>query len=248
MTESVTITSEQTGPNAPGEEGLEVAPNVMDMDAEATAVDRPDWLPEKFDSPEAMAEAYGNLESKFSQDTAKAVAEGDALTTEAIMTASAEYAQNGALSENMMDALVGKPITQEVVDMVMDQLSSGQKALAENAAGQIMAEVGGAESYQELVAWATENLSEEEITTFNAQVESDDINVIRLAVQNLHLRRGQVAPTNTPKLRQGTTAPTSSNAYQSVAQLTEAMKDPRYGKDPAYRQEVLDRMRVSNIM
>ena len=32
---------------------------------EAPAVERPEWLPEKFKTPEACAEGYSNLEKKF---------------------------------------------------------------------------------------------------------------------------------------------------------------------------------------
>ena len=36
---------------------------------EEQAQDRPEWLPEKFSSPEDMAKAYGELESKLGNPT-----------------------------------------------------------------------------------------------------------------------------------------------------------------------------------
>ena len=35
---------------------------------EAPVLDRPEWLPQKFETPEAMATSYGELESKLGQD------------------------------------------------------------------------------------------------------------------------------------------------------------------------------------
>jgi hypothetical protein len=44
----------------------ETETNPSDVTTETTdTTDRPEWLPEKFKSPESMAEAYKNLESKF---------------------------------------------------------------------------------------------------------------------------------------------------------------------------------------
>ena len=36
--------------------------------AEAPPQDRPEWLPEKFDNPEALADAYSNLEKQFHEN------------------------------------------------------------------------------------------------------------------------------------------------------------------------------------
>ena len=39
----------------------------------------------------------------------------------------------------------------------------------------------------------------------------------------------------------------TSNAFRSQAELIAAMSDPRYDKDPAYRQDIADKLAVSNI-
>ena len=53
MAETITITEEPTGPEAP-------------MAAEQdNSSDRPDWLPEKFTSPEDLAKSYAELEKKL---------------------------------------------------------------------------------------------------------------------------------------------------------------------------------------
>ena len=40
----------------------------------------------------------------------------------------------------------------------------------------------------------------------------------------------------------------SSDAFRSIAQVTQAMNDPRYEKDPAYRKDVTDRLAKSTIL
>ena len=35
---------------------------------EAPVIERPEWLPEKFETPEALASSYGELETKLGQD------------------------------------------------------------------------------------------------------------------------------------------------------------------------------------
>jgi hypothetical protein len=40
---------------------------------------------------------------------------------------------------------------------------------------------------------------------------------------------------------------TKGDQFKSQAQVIEAMNDPRYEKDPAYRKEVADKLERSNL-
>jgi hypothetical protein len=53
---------------------------------------------------------------------------------------------------------------------------------------------------------------------------------------------------NPPELSQGGTSGSSTKPYGSAAQVTEAMRDPRYSTDPAYRSNVEKRLSVSNVL
>ena len=44
----------------------------------------------------------------------------------------------------------------------------------------------------------------------------------------------------------GKAAQTNNDVYRSQAQVVEAMSDPRYETDPAYRQDVADKLERSN--
>ena len=57
MVETVTIKSEETTSEKPQEEVKE----------EATTQERPEWLQEKFKSPEDLAKAYDSLQSQYTK-------------------------------------------------------------------------------------------------------------------------------------------------------------------------------------
>ena len=96
-----------------------------------------------------------------------------------------------------------------------------------------------------MAEWAKVNMSEQEIAAYNKATRNADMAVVENAVLGLAYRY-QAAVGKDPKLLGGQTS--GSSGFQSVAQLTEAMKDPRYEKDPAYRKDVQNRLANSNIM
>ena len=109
----------------------------------------------------------------------------------------------------------------------------------------LLGKVGGEEQFQAMVEWAKANLSKAEIEAYNRAVESNDLTVVENAVLSLAYRYQREVGRD-PKLLGGGNA--SGSGFQSVAQLIEAMKDPRYEKDPAYRREVEQRLARSNIL
>ena len=123
----------------------------------------------------------------------------------------------------------------------------GQKAMVAAQLNEVFDSVGGEENYNSMLSWAENNLAEHEINAFNNIVEGTDANATMLAISGLYSRYTQnnsSAP-NLVKGNYGTKNATS--AFRSMAEVTAAMKDPRYGKDEAYRKEVEDRLNVSNI-
>jgi hypothetical protein len=72
------------------------------------------------------------------------------------------------------------------------------------------------------------------------------MDTVKLAVNAL---KGQYERANgtEPKLVEGKTSGTSEQGYASWAQVTEAMSNPKYAKDPAYQAEVKAKLANSNI-
>lgn len=215
--------------------------------------ERPEWLPQKFKSPEDMAKAYSQLESKLGQDNSEQEEEVTGEETASDVSDllddkgldfdvfQQEYNENGQLSDDAYAALDEAGFPRSVVDTWIQ----GQDALASQVAGEMYDIVGGQEDYNNMVSWAADTLPESEIDAFNATMATQDPNMIRLAIQGLNARyRSEAEPT----LMQGQTGTVSSGGrFESNAELTAAMGDPRYSKDPAYRQQVADKLARSSL-
>lgn len=230
---------------------------------------RPEWLPEKFKTPEELRKAYDELVSKFSkgehkkadeaapkadeakpentpevdpnapkQDEAKEAVEKAGLDFDAM---SARFAEKGELPAEDYEALEKAGISKDLVDAYIE----GQKALAAVERQQALAEFGGEEAYGKMVSWAATALSPEDIAAYNATVASGDMAQVKLAVAGLKARF-EAANGSEPKLVNSEPA-TNNAGFESRAQLTAAMRDPRYAKDPAYRESVQRRLAASNI-
>ena len=218
--------------------------------------ERPQWLPEKFNSPEDLANAYKSLEQKLSQgsddnpeissqeneefmDEAEKYVESKGLDFGAL---SAEYAREGELSEGSYEALQNAGIPKNFVDDFIE----GQQARSELVQQSVYNLVGGKDSYTTMTTWAEQNLSPEEIQAFNANVDLNNVSTAKFAVNSLYARY-QMANGSTPNLIQG--RPTSgSSAYTSMAQVTEDMKNPKYQEDSSFRKQVHDKLANSNVM
>jgi hypothetical protein len=248
----IEIRTNPAPPTAPNQEvpanGAQLA-NPMDAAvpaAPAPNANRPGWLPEKFKSPEDLAQAYSELESRFtqanqSQDEFQKAVQATNLTVDDLTPMSREFAETGELSEKSYRALEGKGIPRELVDAYVE----GQRALADSQINSVFSAVGGQESYNKMTSWAAENLSPDEIAAFDSLIESGNQASVMMAVRGLHARYSAAA--GSPRLIQGGMAASGTTAYRSLAELTAAMRDPRYKSDPAYRKDVEERLRISDV-
>lgn len=208
----------------------------------APTSDRPEWLPSKFSSPADLAKAYSELEKKVggSQPT-ETPAPAGLPAFDGLGKYSDEFMQNGDLSEESFKAITGMGFPEPLVRAYVE----GQKAVLSNNFSNIMSLAGGEKPYNTMIEWAATALEDSEIDAFNKTMDSADVGAIRMAVQGLKARFDQANGTQ-GRLIQGETSGPSGGAFQSVAQIVEAMKDPRYAKDPAYRRDVEQRVALSN--
>ncbi len=246
----VNITAEETGPEAPTEE-----PQVEEKASnESLAIEDKFHVPDKFMNKdgtvnvEGLAKSYAELEKRHS-GTEKADTEVPAPSNTETFTAAEvsemqkEMAEEGELSEKTIDILKSRGMPEA---MAKDYLA-GQKLIAEQMNEKIMAPVGGEENYQELLQWAGENLTQEDIESYDKIMLEGDMNQKLLAVEGLAARRGRRNPT-APKTILGSTSDVqTSNAFGSWDQVKRAMRDPRYATDEAYRDDVTQRLSMSNF-
>lgn len=220
---------------------------------------RPEHIPEKFWDAEkgevrleALAKSYAELEktrggkptdapkeptTAVTQDAAQAAVESAGLDFTALNT---EYAEAGALSEDTYKALEGKGIPKAMVDSYI----AGQEALAVQWKNSAFAEAGGEEQYTKMVEWAKESLSPAEKVAFNKAAESGTIDEFKLAISGLK-GRFESANGKSAKLLSGESPSSTSQGYQSRAQMTADMKNPLYKTDPAFRKSVENKLAVT---
>jgi hypothetical protein len=233
--------------NADG--SLSVSP-VEKQEETKPKTERPEWLPEDFETPEAFAEAYKALKSapapeapkeplqiKSASDAEKAVKDAG-LDLNAL---SAEYVKDGKLSEASMKTLAEKGIDQGTVDSYIE----GQKARAAQFVTKLAESVGGVESLDAMMKWAATGLESADVESFNRMLRTDESSA-KLAV--LGLRAQYEAATGSPGQRvNGNPVPPSSGEkpFASQHEMVKAMQDPRYAEDPAYREKVMRRLEAS---
>jgi len=228
--------------NANGE-GISVSEPKTEMQ---TSEDRPEWLPEKFSNAEELAKAYGALEKEFSTRPKEEVkpaeeAKAEEVPQQGLDKYYEEYAEKGELAETSYNELAKLGLDKTLVDSYIE----GQNLISDTNTKQIQDIAGGKEEYTELVNWATDNLSDAEVKVFNDMVEGGDIETAKFAVQGLMSKAG--VNSKQPSLFEGTSDAVSKDAFASVAQVTEAMNDPRYEKDPAYRKMVEEKIGRSQV-
>jgi len=221
--------------------------------------ERPEWLPEKFKTPEDMAKSYAALEKKMSggkepeasatedtpaeiptNDEAKDVADKAGLDFDALQT---EYGSNGQLSDETYEAINKSGIPRDVVDSYI----AGQEALATRVRTDMFKSVGGEENYGTMMEWASSSLDKAEVNAYNNVMGTSDPDQIQLAVRGLHAKY-QAENGSNPSLISGETTANAGTKFESVAQVTAAMRDPKYKTDPAFRKTVEAKLARSSVI
>ena len=253
MVDKVEITSPETTTDKPVEETKPTQ-------------SKPEGLPEKFNSVDELVKSYSELEKKLgeqSQPTEQSVdpvsktevkqeeqPKSDLdIATKAVDSAglnmetlSEELAKDGKLADGSYKSLEKAGIPKEYVDRFI----AGQQAIADQQSATVKNLVGGTEAYDSMSEWAGQNLTETEKQAYNTAVNSKDLEAVKLAVVGLKARYAQSTGSE-PQLVEGKASPSGEQGFQSWAQVTQAMSDPRYAKDPAYQAEVKNKLANSKI-
>lgn len=160
---------------------------------------------------------------------------------QALQSASEEYEEGGELSPDTLEKLAqldSKELVEQWVQYVNSSKGDPEPgAMPQEDVDRIMGSVGGTEQYQQMVAWAGDALSPDEIAAYDAVVTSGDPNSVYWAVQGL---RSKYVESNGYEGTQvsGNRAARPEPGFRSQAELARAISDPRYRDDPAYRMDV----------
>jgi hypothetical protein len=159
-----------------------------------------------------------------------------------------EYSETGELSAETLEAfssMSSQELVQAYFEMQAQQPSQSGRELSTQEVNQLQNMVGGQAAYNQLTSWAAENFSQGEIEAFDSLVESGNTNAIQLALQALYYRYTDAMGVEGEMLS-GKPA-RSQDVFRSQQELISAMSDPRYDSDPAYRQDVINKLERSDV-
>ena len=185
--------------------------------AEANEGEQQQLLAGKFDSPQSLEQAYLELQKKL----------GESREEEPEADESEEQE-----SEDAND------------DDDDDESSGGQ--LTEAQAEQLYKMVGGEKAYDSMMEWAGQNLSNEEIEMYDSVMGTGTANSIYFAVQALSNKYSDAVGSE-GQLLTGRGSAESNAVFRSQSELVQAMNDPRYDNDPAYRSDVMTKLENSDL-
>ena len=134
----------------------------------------------------------------------------------------------------------------EEVEETSEESEDQTERLTEAQAQELFKMVGGEKAYQSMITWAGQNLSQAEIQMYDSVMGKGDPNAIFFAVQALAAKYGD-ATGSEGQMLSGKSAKSEDNSFQSQQELVQAMSDPRYDNDPAYRRSVLNKLANSDV-
>jgi hypothetical protein len=204
----------------------------------------------KYKNAEELEAAYLELQKKLGEQPTEESSEEpeEESSTESLLDQLWEQSQTEKFSEETLQQ-IAKADPNELAQMYLEYRnkaeSSDQPQMTEEYANGLKNAVGGEKQYNEMIGWAGQNLSSEEIESYDAIMEQGNPAAAYWAVQALTYRYRDANGVE-GDLVQGK-SPGAGGTFRSQAEVVQAMSDPRYDNDPAYRQDVMRKLERSNV-
>ena len=217
----------------------------------------------KYESAEELEKAYIELQKKLgesndelrqedpqgrrNEEEVEERVEADPLV-ELLQAASEEYySNNGELSPEMMEKLTEMD-SRDLLNAYINiqQNAQGPEDFTAEQVTDIQNFVGGEEAYGNLIGWAAENMPQNYVQAFDNLINVGDPDMVKLAVVGLQAAF-QEANGYEGRMLSGKPAETKADVFRSQAEVVAAMSDPRYDRDPAYRQDVFAKLDRSDL-
>lgn len=187
--------------------------------AESLEGEQQQLLAGKFENPKALEQAYLELQSKLGASRNES-----------------ETSEEGEQEE----------APEEVLENQEEQEESSKEVLSEQQAEQLFKMVGGQQAYKTMVNWAGESLSKEEVKMYDSVMADGNPNSIFFAVQALYGKYTD-AVGKEGQLLTGKSSNQKEASFRSQQELVQAMNDPRYDRDPAFRADIMRKLENSDI-
>lgn len=148
-----------------------------------------------------------------------------------------EWEQYGDITAETREALAQQGITKEILDGYIE----GRIAIVQKQMDEIAESIGGKDEFEAIRNWAIANLTEDEKKAIDKVHEPILIKgILRDLKARMHDSDGYL-----PKQVQGDGSTTSADLFQSMAEVQEAIRNPKYAKDEVYRAKVAQKITAS---
>ena len=162
---------------------------------------------------------------------------------------------NGTLSDEMYDTLGKAGLNKSVVDSYLEgvrqqagydtsQSDPAAPILTDQEIAEVQGIAGGKAGYEQLMAWATDNLSDADAKNFDEVVETGNKAAVTFAIKAL-MGQYEDAQGRDSNLITGKQSPTPT--YRSMAEVVRDMNNPLYDNDESYRDDVRRKLELSNL-
>ena len=159
--------------------------------------------------------------------------------------------EKGEVSQDLLDKVEGlssKEIAQQYLNWRADAATKyiPKPDMSDKDVSALKGIVGGDQNYTNMLQWAQSNLSEQEINMFDTVMQRGDVYSAFFAINSL-AQRYQETVGYEGKMLTGTAPKGGGDTYRSQQELVNAMGDPRYDNDPAYRNDVMEKLARSDM-
>ena len=213
----------------------------------------------KYKNAEELEKAHIELQKKLGEKSEEVSEEPEAKqeekeekskeSTENILDELWSKSKDNKLDQETFDRL-SKMNPVEIAKLAMQQRQASEKntprEFTEKDVEQIHGFVGGSDNYNNMMAWAQQNVPEQEINMYDTVMDLGNPVAAYFAVQTLALKYQDQAGRD-GKMVTGKAPKSTADTFKSQAEMIKAMEDDRYNDDPAYRQAIMDKLERSNI-
>ena len=213
----------------------------------------------KYKDASELEKAYMELQSKLGEQNTEEVSAEDEQPEETklsdgaslITNAQQEYYDNGnKLSDETLakfSEMSSSELLQAYIELNSDNPAQAEvDDISDAQISEIKQSAGGEQAYANVVNWAKSNLDSSQTEAFDEVVNTGSVQAIKLAVAGLKAEYDKANGVE-GRMVTGKTAPNKGDVFRSQAELVAAMSDARYDIDPAYRQDVIEKLDRSDL-
>jgi len=207
----------------------------------------------KYQSAEELEKAYVELQQRFSsgesapedQDDSEEVEEEEESDDDSLLEALWQQSQDEFDPDTLEQLSKADPV--DIAQAYLDLRAQGSdRELQQSEIDSLYNIVGGEEQYTNMLQWASQNCDQEMISAYDSVMQKGDPAACFFAVQAMAFRMAEMEGWQPQDFLSGNTPVQTADVFRSQQEVVQAMSDPRYDNDPAYRQDIMNKLERSN--